>query len=84
MSHISELKSRLDRLKGLVDDPHPCVGEWRRAFNTAAENLLRFFDHSVEWTPGFKNPEPAAMVDQTEPQITSGVPGDGGAPESQS
>lgn len=75
MSHITELKSRLARLQRLVDDPHPGIGEWRRAFGIAAENLLRFFDHSPDCI-GYPNPPALDALVEAEKNYGSGIPGD--------
>ena len=46
MTHIENLLRRVNRLRDLLTDPHPSVGEWRLAFNAASESLLRFYDAS--------------------------------------
>jgi len=46
MTHIEDLLRRVNRLRDLLEDPHPGVVEWRLAFNAASESLLRFYDAS--------------------------------------
>ena len=44
MTNIKDLLSRVDRLRALLLDPHPGLGEWRLGFNAASESLLHFYD----------------------------------------
>ena len=44
MTNIKDLLTRVDRLRALLLDPHPGLGEWRLGFNAASTSLLHFYD----------------------------------------
>lgn len=44
MTHIEELSDIVNRLKLLLDDPHPGLFTWRRHYNETVKEFFAFFD----------------------------------------
>lgn len=44
MTHLEELSDIVNRLKDLLDDPHPGVMTWREALARTSKEFLAFYD----------------------------------------
>lgn len=42
--NLEELKARVNRLKGLLDDPHPGLGTWAMAYGKAMQAISDFWN----------------------------------------
>lgn len=44
MTNIEDLLGRVNRLKAILEDPHPGLYVWRQAYADASKDLLAFYD----------------------------------------
>jgi hypothetical protein len=44
MSNLTDLKGRMERLRLMLEDPHPGLYTWRLEYERAVEQLLAFFE----------------------------------------
>lgn len=48
MSNLTEIRYRVDKLKRLLDDPHPGLSAWREAYGRASQSVLEFYGIDVD------------------------------------
>lgn len=66
MTHIEELSAIVNKLKGLLDDPHPGLITWRQHYNETVKEFFAFFDDPHDYQQRTKAQEIwDAAVEQT-------------------